>query len=105
MLLLMASLWSIRFLEGAANHSNGPIALAVAAIDCFASANYFPGRHYQCIWFGPLDFWRVLLMHSDGPIALADAAANAFRWADCISRCCCQWLCFGPLFFLEALLM
>src|SRR5229473_1878838 len=120
MLLPIASLWRIRFLEGAADalrwahcisecccqwlhfgtlnfkvlpmHSDGPITFSGCCCCC------------QWLHFGPSNF-KALPMHSDGPIALADAAADAFRWADCISRCCCQWLCFGPLFFLEALLM
>src|SRR5229473_2669653 len=118
MLLPITLLGPIRFLEGTANalrwahhigrcccqllhfgplylwkalpiHSDGPIASADAAADCFALAQYISVRHYQCIWMGLLH-WRMLL-----PIALfwpnifLGGTADALRWAHCIGGCCC----------------
>src|SRR5216684_2767575 len=71
MSLLMASLWPIRFLEGAAN--------------AFRWVNCISGCCCQWLCFGPLFFSEALPIHSDGPIALADAANNCFAWAHQIS--------------------
>src|SRR5229473_3000811 len=105
MLLPITSLWPIIFLEGAA--------------DALRWAHCISGCCCQLLHFGPLYFWRVLLMHSDGPIALAmllpitslgpirflGGTPNAFRWAHSISRCCYQLLHLGPSDFWEALQM
>src|SRR5216684_2002989 len=81
-LLLMASLWPIKF-QGAA--------------DALRWAYCISRCHCQWLHFGPLDFWRVLLMHSDGLIALADAAANGFAlahyfsWRHCLLHAIEPW--------------
>src|SRR5258708_30733957 len=104
MLLLIASLWHIRFLEGAADAFRW--AHCISGCCCqwlhFDTLNFkvlpmhldgpitFSGCCCYCQWlhFGPSNF-QALLMHSDGFITLADAAANGFTLAHCISGCCC----------------
>src|SRR5216684_2124031 len=102
MLLTIASLGPIRFLGGT---SNGLIALADAAANCFALAQYISGRHYQHIQMGPLHWWMLLLIASFWPNIFLWGTTNTLEWAHCIGGCCCQWLCFGSLFFWEVLLM
>src|SRR5216684_2467937 len=97
-------------------HSDGPIALADAANNCFAWAHQISGRHFgwahcisrcccQLLCFGPIYFWEALLTHSDGPIALADAAANCFVLAQYISGRLCRCTLVGPLHWGILLLM
>src|SRR5260370_175211 len=83
MLLPITSLWPIRFLGGTAN--------ALRWAHCIG------GCCCQLLRFGPLYFWKVLLMHSDGPIALANAAANYFALAHYISGRHCQCTQMDPL--------
>src|SRR5258708_20338873 len=86
-------------------HSDGPIALADAAANYFALANYISERPCRCTQMGPLH-WRMLLpITLLGPIRFLGGTANALKWAHCISGCCCQLLCFGQLYFWKALLM
>src|SRR5258708_3873993 len=77
-------------------HSDGPIALADAANNCFAWAHQISGRHfgwahcisrccYRLLCFGPIYFWEALPMHLHGPIALSDAAPDCFGFAPYIS--------------------
>src|SRR5712692_3178015 len=91
MLLLIALLWRIRFLEGAADALRW--AHCISECCCrwlhFGTLNFkvlpmhsdgpitFSGCCRCCRWlhFGPSNF-KALPMHSDGPIALADAAAD-----------------------------
>src|SRR5260370_468465 len=77
MLLPIASLWRIRFLEGAAD--------ALRWAHCISEC--------CCRWlhFGALNF-KVLLMHSDGPITFSGCCH------------CCLWLHFCPSNF-KALLV
>src|SRR5260370_297874 len=77
-------------------HSDGPIALADAANNCFTWAHQISRRHfgwahcisrccYRLLCFGPIYFLEALPTHLDGPIALADAAAVFFVFALYIS--------------------
>src|SRR5258708_21568246 len=78
-------------------HSDGPIASADAAANCFTWAHCISGYCSRLLHIGPLFSWKALPMHSDGPIALADAAANYFAWAHQISGRHCQCTQMGPL--------
>src|SRR5258708_8988045 len=49
----------------------GPIRFLGGTADAFRWAHCIGGCCCQLLHFGPLYFWRVLLMHSDRPIALA----------------------------------
>ncbi len=54
----------IYFWEALLTHSDGPIALADAAADCFVLAQYISGRHCWCTQMGPLHWWMLLLIAS-----------------------------------------
>src|SRR5258707_559247 len=92
----------IYFWEALLMHSDGPIALADAAADCFALAHYLFVRHFRCIHMGPLHWQILLLIASLRPIIFLIHADDAQGWAHYISRCCCGWLRFSPLFFRSA---
>src|SRR5258707_2799161 len=84
-------------------HSNGPIALADAATNCFALASYISGRRCRCTQMGPLHWQMLLLIALLGPIIFLGGTADALRWAHHIGRCCCRLLHFGPLYLWKAL--
>src|SRR5260370_465451 len=69
-------------------YSDGPMALADAAADCFALVNYISGRFFFLMIMGPSSSRLLLSMTLFGSIILLRGAADTLRWAHCISRCC-----------------
>src|SRR5258708_35906859 len=79
-------------------YSDGPMALADAAADCFAWAHQISGRHCRCTQMGPSHWQMLLPITSLWPIIFVKGTADSLRWAHCISGCCCRWLQFSLLF-------
>src|SRR5258707_13407276 len=80
-------------------YSDGPMALADAAADCFAWAHQISGRHCRCTQMGPSHWQMLLPITSLWPIIFVGGTADSLRWAHCISRCCCRLLQFGLLVY------
>src|SRR5712692_8166440 len=67
-------------------YSDGPMALADAAADCFAWAHQISGRHCRCTQMGPSHWQMLLPITSLWPIIFVEGTANALRWAHCIGN-------------------
>src|SRR5258708_35824287 len=66
----------IYFWEVLLMHSDGPIALADAAIDCFSLAHLVSWRHYPCTQMGPLHLQMLLLLASFWSIIFLESSCN-----------------------------